>query len=533
LTDNAGVSQAPKEVAKVGRIGAAAALMGASVLLSRLLGLARDMLLAAYVGSGAEADAYFAAFTIPDILNYMLAGGALSIALLPQYSQYRQDDEPRAERFLGNVLGTLGVIVVAATIGLWWFTPQLVNIFFDGFDAQTLELTEHLTRIVLPAQIFFVTGGIIKASLFARGRFLAAALAPLIYNLGIILGGLILASTMGVEGFAWGVLAGAFCGPLLAPLIDAWPRVRLSMRFDFFDKDFITYVFRALPLMLGASLLTVDEWYERIFGAALDEGTVGAFGYARRIMQVPVGVVGQAVGTAALPALTQLWAEGKKNQLNRILVETLQATLSVAALAGFFFFVFAEPTIVVLFERGRFTPQNTEAVRPLLQILSLAIPAWIVQQVASRAFYARGQMWLPMLLSTSIAIAAIPLYLVLRSSYGAVGLAWAGVIGMSVNALITLVVARFTHEAPGALPLLNTLVRATLVGAICCLLGIGAYTLVFSFTGSISRFVDALMCLVIGGLGFSLGAIVGLYVIGDAPSKKVLRKILGKLRITE
>jgi putative peptidoglycan lipid II flippase len=181
-------------------MGAAALLLAASVFLSRVLGYLRDIALANRLGVGNETDAYYAAFQIPDILNHLLAGAAFAIALIPLYARIRDSrGEAAAARLFATVHGTVGLVSVGATLVLWVFTDGLIAFQFPGFDPPTQALAGRLTRIVLPAQIFFVTGGIVRAVLMAEGRFLAQALAPLIYNACIIAGGLL---TGTAEGFA-------------------------------------------------------------------------------------------------------------------------------------------------------------------------------------------------------------------------------------------------------------------------------------------------------------------------------------------
>src|SRR5262249_40311463 len=160
------------EVPQASRISAAAVLLASSILLSRVLGYLREAVLAYRVGAGAATDAYYAAFQIPDLLNYLLAGGALSIAFVPLYTRHlAHGDAEAADRLFATVLGSLGVGAVVATAGLWWFAEPLVALQFPRFAPQTQALTVHLTRIVLPGQIFFITGGIINATLLARERF--------------------------------------------------------------------------------------------------------------------------------------------------------------------------------------------------------------------------------------------------------------------------------------------------------------------------------------------------------------------------
>jgi len=513
-----GNAPAPRPAA---RLGAAAVLLATSVLLSRVLGYAREALLAYEVGAHASTDAYFAAFQIPDLLNYLLAGGALSVAFLPLYSRYlSRGDVEGADRFFATVLGTLGVIAVLATAALWWWAAPLVALQFPHFDASTQALTAHLTRIVLPAQIFFITGGIVNAALLARERFGAAAAAPLLYNATIIAGGLLLAPRgLGVEGFAWGALVGAVLGPFLAPLVDARHRVRLRLRVSVSDHAFLSYLVIATPLMFGQTLLTVDEWYGRWFGALLDPGTVAHLAYARRLMQVPVAVVGQAIAAAALPTLARLWAEDRQEEFKQLVLRTLRAGLALAVVGGAAFIVLARPVVQLVYQHGAFTAADGTEVAAILALLSLAVPAWIAQQIAVRAFYARGDTWRPMLLGTGVAVAAIPLYLSFAGRFGVLGIAAAGVIGMSVNAVATLLLARWLHGGPDLQRLLATALRAALV-ALCA----GLVTTA-AVRAAPSGSLGALMALGGGGLVYAGVVVLGAFTLGDDSMRGALRRL--------
>jgi putative peptidoglycan lipid II flippase len=525
------VENGSREIPQAGRIGAAAVLLSVSVLLSRLLGFAREMLLAYRAGAGAATDAYYAAFQIPDLLNYLLAGGALSIAFVPVYTKYlARDDEAGAERLFATVLGTLGSLALAATILLWWFAERLVALQFPRFDPATLALTVRLTRIVIPAQVFFVTGGIINATLLARGRFGPSAAAPLLYNAGIIAGGLFLApfTASPVEGFSWGALAGAAIGPFLAPLVDAWGRVRIRVRIAPHDRVFLAYLLVAAPLMLGQTLLTVDEWYERWFGALLGAGSVAHLSYARKLMLVPVAVIGQAIATAALPALSRLWAEGRCAELHETLLRTLQAGLALAIVGAAGFFTLADPLVRIIYQHGAFAATDTVAVAGVLALLSLAVPAWITQQIAVRAFYARGDTWRPMLLGTAVALAAIPLYLSLGNVFSVRGLAAAGVIGMSVNAAATVLLARWLHGGPELSRVLATAARAAVIATVA---GVAAHHLHTDF--GTQGLVRALAELLTGGLLFSLFVVAGVWALGDDLMRRAFARLLQRGRRSE
>jgi putative peptidoglycan lipid II flippase len=505
------------------RLGAAALLLAASVAASRLLGFVREMVLAARVGVGASTDAYYAAFQIPDLLNYLLAGGALAIAFTPLYLRTLQNEgAPAAEALFRTVLGTLGALACVLTAALWLYADRLVDLQFAGFDAATRAETVRLTRIVLPSQIFFIAGGIVRAVLMAHGRFAAQAAAPIIYNGAIIAGGL---WTGSVEGFAWGALVGAVLGNWVFPVFDARKLGGVGFRLAPWDPRFLVYLWGALPLMLGLSLTTVDEWYERVFGASLGVGVVATLAFARRLMMAPVAVIGQAVATAALPSLAFMHAAGRSRELDDRLLATLRITLLLATWAAAGLYALAGPLVEIVYQRGAFGAGDSLRVSALLALMGWAVPGWVLQQVAVRGFFARGEMWRPMGLGTLIALAAVPLYLGLAQRYGAQGLVVAGVLAINANALLTLAWARHRFGGPRLGPLLSTGLRAGVGGALAALAAAGVQT---GVAGS------GIADLALGGGVFAVVAVALGWGLGDDAMRGALRagllRIGGRLR---
>ncbi|MGE4608391.1 MAG: lipid II flippase MurJ, partial [Myxococcota bacterium] len=180
-------------------------------------------------------------------------------------------------------------------------------------------------------------------------------------------------------------------------------------------------------------------------------------------------------------------------------------------------FVFAHPSVVAIIETGRFGAADSERVAGLLKIIAVAVPAWIVQQIAVRAFYARGQMWLPMLLGTGIALAFIPLYVALGTD--AEGLATAGVIGMATSALATLALARVRHGGPQLAPLVSSAIRSLLIAAVAAVVG--------AWVGA--RFTGALATLALGGAVFAVVCMVGVWLVGDAPLREALSRAVKRV----
>ncbi|HEY8494087.1 MAG TPA: murein biosynthesis integral membrane protein MurJ [Myxococcota bacterium] len=515
-------SRPAAEHAQVSGVAAAAALMAGSVLLSRVLGYVRESLLAYHFGASGPADAYYAAFQIPDLLNHFLAAGALSIAFLPLYAQVRERGEEEADRLLATMVGNLGLLAVALTAGLVLAAEPLIALQFPAFDPEARALTVRLTRIVLPAQVFFLVGGIVQASLLARGRFAAAALAPLVYNLGIVTGGVLLAPRIGVEGFAWGALAGAALGPFGCPWLDARRRVRLGTRIALGDPHFRRYLWLAVPVVAGFTLTTVDEWYGRWVGGTLGVGSIALLSYARRLAQAPIAVIGQAVAAAAQPALANLWAKGRGDELDRVLGTTLRTVLALGVLAGAALLALAGPAVALVYQRGAFTGADGERTALLLAVLCAAIPAWVVQQVAVRAFYARGDTWRPMLLGSAFALAALPLYLALGWRFGVTGVAIAGVLAMTGNALATVLYARWRHGGPELRPIVATGARALAIAAPAA----GAAALLVEGR---SGTLGALLDLALGGAAFAAVAGAGIAALGDAALREPFARLARRL----
>ena len=434
------------------QLGAAALLMTASVLASRVLGYARDAIVAARHGATAETDVYFASFTLPDLMTYMLAGGALSLTFIPLFSRYVHGGrEAEGWACFSVVATTMGTLLAAATAVAWVLAPYLLPPLLPGFSAAQLAETVSLTRIVLPAQVAFYLGGLLGATVLSRGRFLEAALAPLIYNACIIVGGLALGPWLGIAGFSWGALAGAFVGPFGLLLLAARKHgMRYTPRWSMKDPDFRTFVRLSLPVMVGFSLVTVDEWLTRYFASDMDGGAISWVQNARRLMLVPVSVLGQAAGQATLPFLARLHAEGKDAEAASVLGDALRIVGFATLAATAWMMVTSEPVVGLFYEHGRFLRADTLASSAALVLLSAGILAWAVQALVARGFYALEDTWTPMLLATGVTVAAVPVYWLLGHRMGFRGLALATTLGMTVTAVVTLATLRRRLPLPMA-----------------------------------------------------------------------------------
>ena len=274
--------------------------------------------------------------------------------------------------------------------------------------------------------------------------------------------------------------------------------------------------------MLGVGLTTVDEWYEKWVGGALAPGAIAAITYARKLMMLPVGVVGQAVGAALLPSLTALSQRGDRAGFDALLTGTLRTTLGLGLIAGGALAALAKPIVALVFEHGRFDAANTREVAGLLVVLAFAVPGWVVQQVAVRGFYARSEMGRAMVLSSAIAVAVFPLYLIGGRWQGVTGLALASLAAVSLNAVATIVWLRRRAGSPDALALLGGLVRTLALVALAG--GLAHLALRAS-----PRPDSALLELVVGGGVYGVAIGIGVFTLGDAPLRAALAQILARL----
>lgn len=397
------------------RMGAAALILAASALLSRLMGLVRDKIISWQFGATHEADMYFAAFVVPDIINYLLAGAFVSITIIPLLARAFSEDEENAWKLFSCILFWMCAASVALTGAGEIFAVQLAAVVAPGFSNEQILRLAAFMRIILPGQIFFLCGSCFTALLFLRRQFAVPALSPLIYNGCIIAFGLALplfpgvSEDFGMKGYCIGVSIGAFLGALLLPYAVALRgglKIGLVTTHPLMGKFLII----ALPLMLGQTVVVLDEQFLRIFGSMLAEGNVSLLNYGRRIAQVPVSLMGQAIAVASYPFLVRLLAEKELDKFNQTLNTAIRSALLLVIPCSIWMMGAAQPILGIIFEGGKFGPGQTLACLPLTQIMLAATPAWILYMVLARAFYAWEDTITPALTGTIITIVAIPCY---------------------------------------------------------------------------------------------------------------------------
>jgi len=414
-------------------------LVMTAVMLSRVFGFLREAYIAWAFGATSLTDAYNAGFTIPDWLNYLVAGGTVSITFIAIYTRFLaegKDDE--AQKTFSVIITVMTTMLVAGIVVAWIFAPQLDGWYFggkDGFDAEKLAICVHLTRILLPAQLFFYVGGVVSAVLYSRRLFFLPAFGPLIYNFAIILGGVLFSHRFGIASLAYGAVAGSFLGIFLINAIGAaraGARYRIS--FDIRNPAFREWVRLSIPLMLGVSLVSADDWILRYF-AKHSVGDITRLNYAKRLFSVPISVLGQAAGQASLPFFARLIGEKRLQEFSDTVNGSVYRIAATSLLVTSFMMSASLPLVDLLYRRGRLTFFDTREIAAYFFVFSISLALWSAQALYARGFYASGNTLTPMIASTVITAASIPLYAALFHALSTVGLAIASDLGIAANCL--------------------------------------------------------------------------------------------------
>jgi len=401
----------------------------AAFVASRVLGLARDMIIARQFGTSQELGAYLAAFRVPDLIFYLIAGGALGSAFIPTFTSYLARGQEDAAWRLANAVYTWVLLILTAAAAIAaCLASQLARIIVPGFDPQAQALTALLMRGMLIAPIIFGLSGVSMGALNAYQHFLWPALAPAIYNLAIIAGAWWGAPRWGVRGLAVGVVVGAgghWAVQLPALLRRGW---RYEPRLDWRSSGVREVGRLMLPRTVGLAAVQLNFLVNTILASTLGGEAIAALDFAWKLMLLPQGVLALAVATAAFPTFSALAAQERLEEMRSILVDTLQAVLYLAIPAGVGLLVLRVPIIRVLLERGLFDRSSTQAVAWALQFYALGLIAHSGVEILARSFYALHDTRTPVKISLAAMAGNVALSLLLKGPLGHGGLALANTL---------------------------------------------------------------------------------------------------------
>jgi putative peptidoglycan lipid II flippase len=489
------------------QIARAATIVMIAFTLSRILGLVRQMVIAGQFGTGAEMDAYQAAFRLPDIIFQLVAGGALASAFIPTFTGYLTRGERSAGwRLASNVVNLLLVILTLTAVGAALVAPWLVDrIIAPGFDADTAVLTSRLMRVMLISSVIFGVSGVLMGTLNAHQHFLLPAVAPILYNLAIIGGALFLASSLGVMGLAVGVVVGAG----LHLLVQVPALIHFGARYTpgvAIRDPGVQEVARLMgPRVLGLAVVQLNFLVNTNLASRLSEGAVSALNFAWLLMLLPQGVFAQAVATAAFPTFAEQAARGERAAMRSALAATLRAIYALSLPAAVGLVVLRGPLVALLFERGAFGATSTDLVAWALLFYALGLVAHAGLEIVARAFYAMHDTKTPLLVGGGAMLLNIALSLALPpvfesagwQAHGGLALANTLATTLELAGLVWLVRGRLDGlEGVHSLPnLLRVTAAAVMMGVALAALQAGMH--------------DA-NALLVGALGITTG--VGVYV---------------------
>jgi putative peptidoglycan lipid II flippase len=423
-------------------IAAAAFIISLAGIASRILGLIRDRILAGQFGAGDTLDAYYAAFRIPDLIYNLIIVGALSAAFIPVFTELiAKDNEEEAWKLSSGVLSLLVVVVGALSVFFAIFAPQLMKLITPGFTGEKMELTVVLTRIMFLSPFLLGISGIFGGVLVSFKKFLIYSLAPVFYNVGIIIGAVYFVKFWGPIGLAWGVALGAGLHMLIQ-----YPSVKHSgfhfypIFSDIFKNQKIRKVLKLmLPRTLTVAANQINLTIVPLFASNLAAGSLTAFYLANNIQSAPLGLFGISFAIAVFPSLSSLAAQKKGAEFINTFSRTFRQILFFIIPFSVFIYVLRAQTVRLALGSGKFDWNDTIMTFQILGLLTIGLFAQSLMQLLTRAFYALQNTKTPLYTVLISEIINIILIFIFIGKYGILGIAFA----LSVSSIINMILLLF------------------------------------------------------------------------------------------
>ena len=496
-------------------------LISVFALISRVIGLIRDTYIAHTFGAGPNTDAYNIAFQLPDLINYLLIGGAASISFVTILSRYREAGEhEEGDKALSVILNTMLLALGSAILLAEFAAPLYSRIFFADNPTQA-ALATTMTRILLPGQLFFFSGGVLASVALVRKQFAYQAISPLVYTVFIILGGILLSPFIGIRSLAYGALAGSFAGPFL---VNAFAAHRSGVRYrpilDLSNPGLRAWFRMSVPLMLGVTVVFMDNIILTYF-AKHGTGDISRLMYAKRLFTAPMAIIGQAAGAASLPFFASLYSRSLfadyASAVNRAVTRILSASIMFSAAM----FVLAVPAVDLIFRGGSFTPADTSSTALYFEVFTFSLALWAAQAIYSRAFFAAGETLAPMRAGTIITAISIPFYWEFHRRFGVIGLAWASNLAILVHT-VTLAILAHRRKLVSLRGLDLTEIARSILAALVSLIGVLAVLHLLPHRHR--SYLADVLALTIGGLLWLALSLLTLRLSGSKLPRQLLRR---------
>lgn len=425
-----------------------AIIVGLASVLSRLVGLIRDRLLASTFGAGEVLDVYYAAFRLPDFIFNIFVLGALSASFIPVFLDYwhRDQAQPEAGRQTWTMTNSLLNLIALTLIilgGLMWvFTPQLMGLIAPGFSPEKKAATALLTRIMLVSIVFFGVSNVLSGILNSFRRFFIYSLAPIMYNLGIIFGILVLAPHWGVKGLAYGVVVGSF-----AHLVVQWPAVRrvgyqYRWIFDTAHAGVRKIGRLMIPRALSLGVVQINQVVINILASNLGTGSVAVFNLANNLQSFPISVFGISLAISSFPVFSKAWAENDRDGFVRHYSETFRRILFLIIPVSVGILLLRAQFVRIILGAGQFDWTDTVLTAQTLGFFSLSLFAQSLAPMLTRSFYAFQNTKTPVIISLVSMALNIGLGIWFSQQWGIYGLALAFSISSVLNTLLLLIALR-------------------------------------------------------------------------------------------
>ena len=450
--------------------------VGGATLASRFMGFAREMLIASILGAGPVADAFYAAFRFPNLFRRLFAEGAFNSAFVPMFSKEletgtRQQAKEFAENVLGFLLFILIILTAFAEISMPWLVGSIIAPRFAD-NADKFTLTVELTRIMFPFLLCMSLVAMLSGILNAMRHYFIAAIVPVIMNI-VLVGVLLFAYFQNFDAvavgraMAWGVMASGILQLALLYYTVSRQGFALKLRVPKPSKKVKRLLLLAAPIALTGGITQINLLVGQVIASAQD-GAIAILNYADRIYQLPLGVVGIAIGIVLLPELTRALASCDKREAQLLQNKSLEFALLLTLPAAVGLFILPGPVIAMLYERGAFTSQTTQLTAAALAMFAIGLPSFVLQKVFQPVYFARFNMRAPMRFALVSAITNIVGSLLLVPHFGHVGIAMATSIAGWANAILLIIGLAISgsFELPWstAIRLLKIVMASTIMG---------------------------------------------------------------------
>ncbi len=496
-------------------------------LASRLLGFVRQAAITAVFGIGPDADAWFAAFRLPDMLFTIFAGGALISAMIPVYTEYR--DAGRRERVnevVSGIFNSLAAFMILAGAAGMLLADPLTDMLVPGFNPATRATTAEATRWLMLSPFLLGLSAVARGVLQSERRFLLPALGPVLYNLGTIFGALLLTDKFGVMGLVWGTLAGALVHVLIQ--IPGMGRVgfRYLPRSGPGDRAVRRVMRLMLPRLLGFAVIQSSFIFVNFLASYIGGSSVAALGNGWLLLLFPLGVLAIPFAEASLPAFSSLWSRGDREGLRQQYHWALRNVLFLTAPAAAGLIAVATPLIAVLFERRAFGPEATALTATALVFYSVGLIGHAAVEVLARVFFAMQDTRTPVIVGVASLLVHMLLSWLLSLWMGIGGLALGVSIGVLLEAGVLYWLLRLRLPAPTGSALTGGAIRVITLAAV-----MGALIFLVrwaTWPGGGSSLLSAtwLAAYVLAGAAFYAG---GVLIFGGDEARSAFRRVRARI----